>query len=282
MARIFTGDYSTGDFRQWQYVSNVHVPEGRPGNRSPLGTGLGFPPRRFYSAQVISEDKDAGYVARYELRQNDIPWWGGQARSEVSAPTDTFAPIGSTMWYAMSFKFDKTFPTNHCDLGWGVIHQFHDDSPIGYSPALAFGWPHPLSVSLTKPGCGFRSGYWYLQQMIWPPSTNPDVVPMATHTIPVFEFPFNLCQWHDIKLQIKWEQNQSGFVRLWWNGQRQIIFGGGDTLYGPTVPPGAQGELKQSVTGQSVQQGYYRNNAIVQPGIVYHAGFRMADDEISL
>jgi len=282
VARIFTGDYSTGDFRQWQFINNVDVLDASAGNHGPLGTGPGFPPRKFYSAQVISEDKDAGYVARYELRQNDIPWWGGQARSEVAAPTGTFAGVGSTMWYAMSFKFDRTFPTNHFDLGWGVIHQYHDDSAVGYSPPIAFGWPYELSVSLTQPGCGFRSGYWYLQQVIWPPATTPGVVPMATHVIPVFEFPFNLGQWHDIKLQIKWEQNQNGFIRLWWNGQRQILYGGGKTLYGPTLPPGTGSEPKQLVTGQSVQQGYYRDNAVATPGIVYHAGFRMADDVLGL
>lgn len=280
MARIFNGDYSTGDFRQWQYMMNVHVPKAVPAD--PLSYGKNFPPRKFYSAQVISEDKDAGYIARYELRQSDTPWWGGQARSEVSAPTDTFAPIGSTRWYATSFKFDPTFPTNHYDIGFGVVQQFHDDSPIGYSPAVAFGWPTQLSVALTKPGSGFRTEYWYLYAIEWPASNPPGGVPMATKIIPVFEFPFNVGEWHDIKLQVKWEQDQSGFIRLWWNGERQNLYGGTDTHYGATVPPSTGREPSQIVGGQSVQLGYYRDSAIATPGIVYNTGFRIADDEISL
>lgn len=280
MVRIFTGDYSPGDFRQWTTMMNVDVPKAIPAH--PFTFAKNFPPRKFYSAQVIAADKDAGYIARHELRLNDTPWWGGGARSEVAAPIDTFSPIGSTMWYAMSFKFDPTFPTNHTDLGWGVIQQFHDNSPAGYSPAVAFGWPYLPSVSLTQPGSGFRCGYWYLQQVIWPTPATPGVIPMATHVIPVFEFPFELNQWHDIKLQIRWEQNDCGFIRLWWNGERQTLYGGGDTLYGSTVPPNLGNAPNQIVTGQSVQLGYYRNKGIAEPGIVYHAGFRMADDEASL
>lgn len=278
MARIFTGDYSTGDFRQWQYMMSVHV----PGQYHPFGDAENFPPRKFYSAQVICEHKDAGYIGRYELRQNDTPWWGGAARSEVSAPERSFAPLGSTMWYAMSFKFDPTFPTNHTDLSWGVIQQFHDDSPIGYSPPVSFGFPYLPSVSITKPGSGFRSGYWYLQHVVWPAPKTPGVVPPATHIIPVFEFPFDLGRWHDIKLQIKWEQDDTGFVRLWWNGARQTLYGGGDTHYGATVPPNLGPAPNQVVTGTSVQLGYYRDKAIVPPGIIYNAGFRMADDASSL
>ncbi len=281
--RIFTGDYSPGDFRQWEYVMCTHVPEGVPAHS--YSSGRNFPPRRFYSAQVISEDKDAGYVARHELRQHDSPWWGGGARSEVSAPTDTFAPIGSTRWYAFSVKFDPTFPTNHWDLNWGVVQQFHDKTVEGtpiYSPVVTFGWPDQTSVSLTQPGAGFRSGYWYLYHAIYPAPSGPGVKPHATHLIPVFEFPFNLGQWHDIKLQIKWEQDSTGFIRLWWNGERQTLYGGTDTATGPTVPPSIGATPEQTVIGQTVQLGYYRYEEIVPPGIVYHAGFRMADTEDSL
>lgn len=279
MARIYTGDYSPGDFRQWESVMNVHVPEGEIGNRSPLSTGPGFPPRRFYSAQVISQDTDAGYIGRYELRQNDVPWWGGGARSEVS-DNRTFAPIGATRWYAMSFKFDPTFPTNHFDLGWGVIQQFHDDTSVGWSPPVAFGWPY--QGSLVQPGnLGFRSDYWYLYLIEWP-SAHGEKLPQAQKITPIYEFPFELGEWHDIKLEIKWEQTKSGFVRLWWNGERQKLYGGEDTIFGATLPPNIGIESNQIVTGQHVQLGYYRDKAIAAPGIVYNTGFRMADAEDSL
>ena len=281
MARIFNGDYSTGDFRQWHRMMNAHVPRAVPAH--PFSYGANFPPRRFYSAQVISEDKDAGYIARYELRENDTPWWGGQARSEVSGVDDTFAPVDSTRWYAWSMKFDTTFPTNHYDLGFGIFGQFHDTSNGGYSPPVAFGYPTQLSVSLTQPGTGFRSpGYWYLFHIQWPPPTSAGVVPMATHIFPVCELPFNLGQWHDIKLQIKWKQDQTGFIRMWWNGQRQTLWGGVDTHYGATLPPNIGTDPHQIVTGQAVQMGYYRDKSIVEPGIIYNAGFRMADGESDL
>src|SRR5260370_18350819 len=73
MTRIFTGDYCTGTFGQWALVqTKLH-------NGDPSTYSGGYP------AQVIREDKDCRYVARFEARTADVPpAQSSPARAEVS------------------------------------------------------------------------------------------------------------------------------------------------------------------------------------------------------
>jgi hypothetical protein len=191
-----------------------------------------------------------------------MPYVGSSERSEVGGGAGAYAPIGSTRWYAQSIKFDPTFRTDHADLGWGAITQFHDYPSGLNSPVIYFGWPPPGST-------GFTSGHWYLLQGRWSPAMS-----FLGYTA-LFEFPFNVGEWHDLKLQIKWQQDTTGTVALWYNGARQTLLTGGETFTGQTVLPSA------GVDGVSPQQGYYRQDDL-PTGVIYHTGFRMADSEDSL
>lgn len=261
MARLFTGDYSTGDFRQWTSLANAAV-----GANSTIGSGVFYPRRGLYPAQVVTESADCGYVGRFELRSGDVPHFGGDERSEVFGLDATLATPGQTRWYAMSIKFDPTFPTNHRVLGSGTLIQWHDKGTAGNpgvslaSPLLALGWAWPGFS-------GFADDKWSLRFS----TVNESYV--VTSAIPLAEFPYDLGQWHDLKFQIRWAYDETGFVRCWRNGVRQTLSGGVDTFYGANVPSPAVGVV--------VQQGYYRT-AMAPTGIVYHAGFRMADSEASL
>lgn len=262
MTRLFTGDYSTGDFSQWYSLGNKFATTG-------LNHGNEYPRTGFYPAATISEDKDCGYIARYELRTGDRPDWDSVSvdRSETFGKALSAALVGDTTWYAMSIKFAADFPTDHQALGSGIVTQFHDHPSALSSPVLALGWALPGTT-------GFRSGYWYLRH-------NPQAAPLTfLGAQPLFEFPFNPGQWHDIKLQIKWAQDNAGFVNLWWNGVRQTLLTGGQTFTGQTLCPSGVGPANE-ILGATIQQGYYRAS-IAPTGVVYHTGFRMADSEASL
>lgn len=63
-ARIFTGDFSSGNFKQWPIVQT----------RSYNSSGANYVPN--YSAQIINEP-GRGNVARFEVRNGDVPSFGG-------------------------------------------------------------------------------------------------------------------------------------------------------------------------------------------------------------
>lgn len=269
MARIFTGDYSTGNLSQWATVENKFAV--MAGNSYPNGTAA------TYALQPTSEDKDCGYCARFETRTNDFPpgYATDRERNEVGTGS-SLAAIGTTRWYAFSIKFDSTFPANHHTLGWCNVCQFPAGPTALTSPAVSFGYA-PVGVA------GMRANYWYLFQISTTPksgggwNTSGDPLPIA-------ELALDVGQWQDIKMQVKWTQDATGFINLWRNGQRQTFtsYGGsGQTFTGQTAASngGSPGEEFSTVY---FKQGIYRQQGIEPTAIIYHAGFRMADDEAGL
>jgi hypothetical protein len=259
--RLFTGDFSTGDFSQWPVVNNKLSP----------GPSSGYVPQ--YPATVISEDKDCGYIARFEVREGDVPFGSGE-RSEVSddGSAGTAVMDGETAWYAFSIKFDETFPDDQWSVGWGIVIQWHDLA-TDFSPVLSFGWKTP------NPGDPNADGKWFLVQNQQDASgtqlggDNPQML---------LELPLNQGEWHDFKMQIKMSGStssdggdpDSGLVRVWRNGVAQTLLGGSTTFIGQTIVPG--------VAGVKNQLGLYRQLDTAPTGIVYHTGFRVADSEDSL
>ena len=204
-ARLFTGDYSTGNFSKWSVVqTKTHNSYGR--NYVPT-----------YSANVVN-DPVKGKVARFEVRSGDVPSFGGGERSQVQASNLTGGTEGQTRWYEFSTRFDPTFPKNHADLGWGVTNGWHPDSSTGSSP---FQW-----------AVGTRNGYWSL-------NVNRQSAPgVYLNTTTIFEVPLGTA-WHDVKMQVHFSTSDTkGWIRLWHNGVRQTFSNGADTYYAPTLVPG--------------------------------------------
>jgi hypothetical protein len=200
--RVFTGDYSTGDFSQWPSVQNATY----------NGSGQDYVPT---SAASIVSDQGTGNAARYEL---DSDATGGSQRSEVSADEGTGGTEGQTLWYQFSTKFDPAFPKNHRDLGWGLTNQWHQDVDAGSPP---IGWYVDQ-----------RNGYWSLTIQ---KQSSPGVY---LQTFSIFDVPLG-SDWHDVKMQIRWSASDDiGFVRLWLNGVRQNFVNGSDTFYVRTLIPG--------------------------------------------
>ncbi len=240
-APLFTGNYATGDFSQWPVLQ---------------ATGYNDSAKDYvpsYSARIV-QDPAKGNVARFEVRPGDVPPFGGGERSEVEGGPETGGAEGQTRWYRFSTKFDPSFPLNHDDLGWGLTNQFHARN-AGGSP--------PVSWTVDD-----RNGYWSL-------TIEKQSAPgVHLSTIPIFQTPLNVGQWHDITMQINWSaSDDKGWIRLWANGQRQQFVDGSDTFTVRTLIPGTSGVY--------YKEGMYRKPTS-STDIVYHTGFQAADTEDSL
>jgi hypothetical protein len=216
--RLFTGDYSTGDFLQWGWIEAGDY----------VGSPSGYPST--YSATVI-DDATYGKAARFEVRSGDIPFGNGE-RAEVGEDAATTGGTeGQVRCYRFATKFDPTFPQNHADLGWAVTNQWHQDSEVG-SPLLS--WSPAI-----------KNGYWSLT--ITKQSAPGDYL----DTFSIFDTPLAVGQWHDVTMQVRWSTSDTeGWIRLWLNGIRQTFVNGADTYFVGTLIPGT--------TTVYYKEGYYR------------------------
>jgi len=232
--------------------------------------GYNGPPSGYvptYSAQVVN-DAGKGKAARYEVRDGDTPPWGGGERSQVTADGSAEAYEGDTRWYALSTRFDPTFPKNHGwgpgQIGYGLVSQFH--GTLDGSPPMCWAMEgDKFRLKVTRQGAG----------------------PVILNDFFIWETPIGT-DWHDIKMEVHWSTDDSlGMIRLWYNGVRQTFQQGpagtradnNQTYYVRTLvpksPPGGEGIY--------FAQGYYRAVEPTSPtGIVYHAGFKVAVDEAGL
>ena len=207
-ARMFTGDYGTGNFSQWLTVQT----------KSYNGSGADYTPG--YPASIVSDAR--GDVARFEVRKGDVPSFGGGERAEVQGDaSSTGGSEGDVRWYSFSTKFDSSFPQNHADLGWGVTNQWHPDSDVGSPP-----------VSWTV---GMRNGFWSLTIA---KQSAPDAY---LNTFSIFDTPLAPGRWHDVKMQIRWSESDTvGSIKLWLNGVPQKFADGTYTYTGRTLIPGTR------------------------------------------
>lgn len=244
--RMFTGDFSTGDFSQWPLMATKYY-----GTPEQLLPGSGYTPA--YPATIV-DDPVKGKAARFEVRSGDLV--GKTESSQVTATSDaTGATEGQIRWYAFSTKFDPSFPMNHADLGWALTNQWHDDTNTDGSPPFGF-YVDQLN------------GHWSLTiQKQSAPRVYLDV-------FSIWNTPLDSGSWHDIKMEVKFStSDDTGYIRLWHNDVRQTFVNGSDTYFIRTLIPGT--------TSVYYKEGYYRQ-PIAPTGIVYHSGFRSADNEAAL
>lgn len=238
-ARLFNGDYSTGDFSQWGDVQNKYY-NGRAANYQPA-----------YPATIVT-DPQKGYTARYEVRSGDAPFGTGERSEVLTTASASGGTEGQIRWYRFSTKFDTTFPMNHADLGWGLTNQWHATPDSVGSP--------PFGMYVDQ-----RNGYWSLTiQKQSRPGTYEKV-------FSIWDTPLDRGNWHDITMQVKFStSDSSGWIRLWQNGVQQRFVDGSDTYRVRTLIPGT--------TSVYYKEGYYRQ-PMAPTGIVYHTGFRAATEE---
>jgi hypothetical protein len=196
-SRVFTGDYETGDFRQWNNCQALHI-----------NSSCDEVDSSHHSMQIVTSPVRQGiYAARFEVRDGDIPAFGGGERAEV-ADKAAGGVEAEEMWYQWSTQFTANFPL----AGWGaVVSQWHDAS--SNSPPLSFAVVDSTHWGLVKDGAA----------VLWKAPQSPGT-------------------WQDIKIRIVWSSDPSvGVVELWHNGVRQSFSGGecsGTTCHTSTIGAG--------------------------------------------
>jgi hypothetical protein len=203
---IFVGDYSTGNFSQWDVVQNKYF------------NSYGKDYVAQYPATIVN-DAVKGRVARFEVRQGDYPGFPSGDRSEVQS--NRVDSEGQTRWYSFSTKFDPSFPQNHADLGWGVVNQWHDSgagsAPLGFIVNGKNGQLSLVAERMAAPGV-------YLGKVI------------------LWQTPLDVGTWHDFQMRVTWSASDSiGSVELWHDGVLQTLTNGQTEYNVRTLTPGGGG-----------------------------------------
>jgi hypothetical protein len=247
---FFVGDYETGDFGQWPICQDFVVGSA-PCAESTLGD---------HSMRVQQDVVRQGrFAARFELRPGERA--SGQCcghRAEVSGDDATAAVEGDERWYQWSFQPDAQFPAAQ---GWTVLGQWHAD--LDGSPPVAIN-AGPTNVGPDR---------WGVVVSTWDapgrpgPTFTPWSAPVARGT------------WTDLKLHVKWSaRDDVGFIELWVDGAPQTFTAEPcrrqTRCMVRTLMPGGGGIY--------YKQGYYRDPAITDAGVVYHDGFSAAATESAL
>lgn len=129
---LWIGDFSTGDFSQWDSVQNATY------------NGDGATYQEFYGASIVTAP-DGEPAARFEVRDGDVPDFGGGERSEVGQySTGALTQHGDTRWYEWEWMFEN-FPPPH---DYGIVMQWHPGSgspsfllSVDYDGNLILGHP---------------------------------------------------------------------------------------------------------------------------------------------
>lgn len=181
--QLFTGDWETGDFSQWQVCQSKLV----NGRCSSIGRG---------NANMTIVDAPAArqgqHAARFTVRPGDVPNFGGGERSEVqSSAAGALVHEGDERFYEWSVRYPEDLP----DVSgrFFIILQWHSSS----------GSP-PLAIDLSRGsvdigGDGVRSA--------------------PRRTIG----PIRRGEWVDYVLRVKFSKNKdTGFVEAWENGKQTV------------------------------------------------------------
>jgi hypothetical protein len=186
-----------------------------------------------YSATVVAVD-GRPHVARFEVRDGDIPPFGGGERAEIAAPgPDGGASLltrpGDERWFAFDMKLDSTFPTLS---GWGgLVWQMHSNA-AGKSPPLCLNIDASGNLALAN---NDSSGY------LW-----TDLGPAVKGS------------WRRYVIHAKFSDDEAvGFREMWIDGARVV-----DLTFCRTMIPGdAHNYMKL---------GHYRDDTSTSTAIVYY------------
>ncbi|PVZ07991.1 polysaccharide lyase [Actinomycetospora cinnamomea] len=180
---VFTGDYETGDFGQWQVCQSAVR------NSSCDGVGQGD-----RAMQILPEEKarQGRHAARFVIRPGDVPDFGGGERSEVQSSAEgAVVREGDERWYEWSMRFPENWenPTG----GWFIVLQWHSSK----------GSP-PLAIDINRRSEIYIGG---------------DGVPHETKTIGRVR----PGEWVDYVLHVKFSKSaETGFVEAWENGRQTV------------------------------------------------------------
>jgi hypothetical protein len=118
---VWDGGWDTGGSSQWETCQN----------RSYNASCARFSGN--YSLSTTTAAREGSHAARFEVRDGDIPSFGGGERSEATAPDVVDIAPGDERWYQFSLKFDEGY-TCEAAPAWVIVSQWHAGSG---SPPMA-------------------------------------------------------------------------------------------------------------------------------------------------
>jgi len=213
MARLFTGDFATGNFKQWTRLLTVQR----------QAVSQHYPEKSLYPATIVSEDPDCGYAGRFEVRNGDVASGDTGDRSEVTGDDDTYAAAGTTRWYGFSIKYDSTYPVVAGPSSFNGVIQWKSAS-IG--PYNEYGVP-VIGMGTLPTNPADALGYWYI---FYSPQSAPF---SGSGGGTIMRLPLDIGKWQDIKVRAFWSKTV-GTLEVWRNGEKQT-FGGGTATAPYTV-----------------------------------------------
>lgn len=157
---VFAGDYDNGSLTQWWTL------QARDHNEHP-GTYC------TYSACVRDGGPEHPTAGRFEVRDGDVPSFGGGERAEVRTgdglTSGAYVREGDERWYDFAIKFDETFvnPRRGSD-GWFIVMQwFPGDN--GLLPPLALQVSRAGMLELGGAGAAtdFRRSIGPVEPGVW-------------------------------------------------------------------------------------------------------------------
>jgi Polysaccharide lyase len=157
-----------------------------------------------YSAETVAID-GRPHVARFEVRDGDIPEFGGGERAEIGELNAANVVEGDERWYGMDIKFPSDFTTPQ---SWFVLWQYHPQVD-GSSPSVA------LEVS----------------------SSNGHLLLTNSNEAPYFQEvdlgALTLGKWVRYVVHVKWStSNATGYVQVYKDGTQILAQTPWYTLYG--------------------------------------------------
>lgn len=184
-----------------------------------------------YSAAVVAVDGRA-HAARFEVRNGDIPPFGGGERAEVGELAPADVEEGDERWFGLDIKFPSDFPTDLSTVvdGWFIIFQYH---PLvdGASPSVA------LDVT--------DEGILCLVNNSEPPYQRSEIGPIVRG------------KWVRYVLHMKFSTSSSvGFGAVWQDGVLVVPQHSRATLFGAGA--------------HYLKLGIYRSAANTTTAVVYH------------
>jgi hypothetical protein len=147
---VFDGDFDSGNLSQY---TNLQT---RDRNGSPSGGYC------TYSACVRDGGPGHTTAARIEVRDGDIPNFGGGERAELRAPGVADVRPGDERWYQFSLRFDDQFTNPNGD--WFIVMQWHAGSG---SPPLALEVSRSGVLQFANNRTGARTNIGAIQRGVW-------------------------------------------------------------------------------------------------------------------
>ncbi|MHA6795991.1 heparin lyase I family protein [Pseudonocardia bannensis] len=181
LREVFVGDFGTGDFSQWETCQSVLM------NAACSGYRL-----THHSMQLVDGPRQGVKAAHFEVRDGDVPDFGGGERSEVAAHNEgALTREGDERWYEFSMRFPENF--RNPQGGWFIVMQWHSGS----------GSP-PLAIDISNDGDIYIGGDGVEHEKKSIGKVRPG-------------------EWVDYVLHAKFSNSAStGFVEAWENGVQTV------------------------------------------------------------